>query len=312
MSEPELPPIECDDEGGAPVEEGAPLWTVTFGDMMSLLLTFFILLFSMSELKMEQFLLATDGLREALGGTAVETVDEPLGPLSEELDPELQLSSALPPSGAMTEPGTYSADSASALLAEAERLADQFLDSIASQLQDFVEEYDLEETLEVVKGKEGVHLRIEAVVLFASGEAAIHGENRWLVEVLAKITRQVSTPVVVVGHADNQPIRTASFASNWELSAARAAGVARGLVEGGHDPQRLRVESYGEYRPVGDNDTAKGRSRNRRVELFYARKDVVEQALAELKGEGRDPEPTAPEPATGAPAEASVPPPPGR
>lgn len=280
-------PVDCDDgAAGPPVEEGAPLWTVTFGDMMSLLLTFFILLFSMSELRMEQFLLASQGLREALGGTAVETVEEPMGPASEVMDPELELSSALPPSGTPPEPGAVTADSATALLARAEALADQFLDSLAARLDAFVAEHELEETLEVVRGEDGVHLRIQAVVLFASGEATITDQNRWLVDVLARITRQISTPVVVSGHADDRPIRTAAFPSNWELSAARAAGVARGLVDGGHDPHKVRVESYGAHRPIGDNATPQGRSRNRRVELFYSRQDVVDQALEELRGEG--------------------------
>ena len=279
------PDFSDDDSSEPPPEEGAPLWTVTFGDMMSLLLTFFILLFSMSELRMEQFLLASQGLREAMGGTAVETAENPIGPAAVELDPDLELQSAAAPSGPPSSGEALLTDSAAAVLARAELLADQYLDSIARELRAFVEEYGLEDALEVEQGEEGVHLRIQAVVLFASGEATISPDVRWLIDVLARITQQIKTPLVVAGHADDQPIATPSFASNWELSAARAAGVARGLVEEGHDPQRVRVESYGEYRPIADNAEEAGRRRNRRVELVYTRQDVVDQALAEVRAE---------------------------
>ena len=78
------------DEGASTptVEEGAPSWTVTFGDMMSLLLTFFILLFSMSELEMDRFLLASQSLREAMGGTAPEAITDPTGLMPDPVDPE--------------------------------------------------------------------------------------------------------------------------------------------------------------------------------------------------------------------------------
>ena len=84
------PPVQ-EEESQLPVEEGAPLWTVTFGDMMSLLLTFFILLFSMSELKMERFLLASQSLRQAMGGTATENIEDPMGLMPDPVDPDLNL-----------------------------------------------------------------------------------------------------------------------------------------------------------------------------------------------------------------------------
>ncbi|MFC1662096.1 flagellar motor protein MotB [Gemmatimonadota bacterium] len=90
--------------------------------------------------------------------------------------------------------------------------------------------------------------------------------------------------VVVSGHADNQPIRSGLFGSNWELSAARAAGVARSLVADGHSPDLVRVESYGEFKPIADNATVEGRAKNRWVELFYARNDVRDAALRWASG----------------------------
>jgi len=88
--------------------------------------------------------------------------------------------------------------------------------------------------------------------------------------------------VIVSGHTDNVPIRSAAFASNWELSAARAAGVARTLVGRGRDPSAVTVEAFGEYRPLATNDTPEGRAQNRRVEVYYSR----ETLQRELEGRG--------------------------
>ena len=95
------PPPQSE-SSGAPVEEGAPTWVVTFGDMMSLLLTFFILMFSMSEVKQDRFLLAAQSLREAMGSTAEVPTDTPLGLMPDEVDPELDLSNPGLNNGATT------------------------------------------------------------------------------------------------------------------------------------------------------------------------------------------------------------------
>lgn len=248
------PPTE---ENSQPlVEEGAPSWTVTFGDMMSLLLTFFILLFSMSELKMDRFLLASQSLREAMGGTSEETIVDPAGLMPDPADPDLNLAN----------PGM-----AESVLDE---FTDSYLDVIQEKLQEFVEENDLGETVSVDKEEAGVFLRMETATLFGSGEAGIQVEGQKILGYLSKITRELNVGVVVAGHADNQPIRSSVYASNWELSAARAAGVARSLVMDGHPPTMVRVESYGEFKPVADNSTPEGRAQNRRVELFYSREDI--------------------------------------
>jgi len=252
----EFAPPPADECSEPPVEEGAPSWTVTFGDMMSLLLTFFILLFSMSELKMDRFLLASQSLRDAMGGTSEETIVDPTGLMPDEVDPELNLAN----------PGM-----AESVLDE---FTDSYLEVIQEKLQEFVDENDLAETVTVAKEEEGVFLRMETGALFGSGEAGIQADGQEILGYLSKITRELNVGVVVAGHADNQPIRSSTYASNWELSAARAAGVARSLVSDGHPPTMVRVESYGEFKPVADNSTPEGRAQNRRVELFYSREDI--------------------------------------
>ena len=256
--------------GGPPVEEGAPLWTVTFGDMMSLLLTFFILLFSMSELKVEKFMIASQSLRDALGGTAQEASDDPLGPMSEKSDTTLKLEGSAGVAAASAD-GAGSAGGPS----RTDELVDAYMSMISDRLTDFVREHALAESVTIERDGEGVYLRMQTGTLFPSGSARLQPGGVAALAALAEVTSGISVRVLVSGHTDNEPIHSAAFESNWELSAARAAGVARTLVLHGQDPKRIRAESYGEYRPIADNATPGGRALNRRVELMYARSDIL-------------------------------------
>jgi len=249
----------------APVEEGAPLWTTTFGDLMSLLLTFFILLYSMSEIRVEKFVLAARSLSDALSGTALEAPEDPLSPLEGPLEPDVM--------GAERTPEVLSAAEA---LMRVDVLVEEHMDRLLERLRTFIRENDLENTLSASASENGVHVRIESSAIFPSGSGTMHPESRWILEYLGEITRTLEIPAVVSGHTDNEPIQTSQFASNWELSAARAAGVARELVSGGHDPLMVRVESFGEHRPLASNETPLGRAQNRRVEILFSREDIAQ------------------------------------
>jgi chemotaxis protein MotB len=238
--------------------------------MMSLLLTFFILLFSMSELEMEKFLLASQSLREAMGGSSAEAIPDPTGLLPDSVDPALNLQYA-------EARGTAGSGSLQGTMLD--EFADSYLEVIQEKLQGFVNRNELQETVRVEKEEEGVFLRMETGTLFGSAEADLRPDAREILKYLSQVTRDLNVGVVIAGHADNQPILSGSFASNWELSAARAAGVARYLVQDGHPATMVRVESYGEFKPIADNDTPEGRAKNRRVELFYSREDVRSAAI---------------------------------
>ena len=246
-----------DDGGGAPVEEGAPTWIVTFADMMSLLLTFFILMYSMSEVKQERFLLASESLREAMGSTATVPTDNPMGLMPEDVDPDLDLANPGMNNGAVTSPVDTEnpGDDVVNVFAEA------YMKMIEERLRDLVEESGLDATsVEIVREEDGVYLRIRDAALFATAQANLTPQGEALVLNLSGITKGLGVPTIVSGHADSRPIRTASFPSNWELSAARAAGVARLLVGAGQDPETVRVQSFGEFRPIADESTEEGAS----------------------------------------------------
>jgi chemotaxis protein MotB len=252
---PASPPVPPEEP--PPEDEGLPPWVMTFGDMMSLLLTFFILLFSMSELEVEKFKLAAESIRGGFGS----------------------VESDFQPNDSM--PGSTPADTT--VIVPLPDATDRELDRIAEVLQQFVEENNLEQNVVVERENHGVFLRIQDVALFPPGAASIEISSQWIVEQLGTVTRMIEAPVIVSGHTDSIPIGGGLFRSNWELSAARASGVARALVTMGQDPYRVRVEAFGEYQPVASNDTEEGRAQNRRVELFYSRQNV-EETLQERLG----------------------------
>ncbi len=232
------------------VEEGSPAWMTTFGDMMSLLLAFFILLFSLSEIKLDKFTQVSQSLRKGFGQADIEI-------------PESTLQGA-------------SADSYELKEVTLESLVDDYLEEILSKLMDFIEENNLEQNLNVIKTELGVTLRIQDMILFDQGSAALNESSGWLVERLSKLALEIDMPVVISGHTDDCPICTEKYPSNWELSTARASVVAREFISNSFDATRLHVEGYAEFLPVDSNDTPEGRATNRRVEILYTRQNVME------------------------------------
>jgi chemotaxis protein MotB len=116
--------------------------------------------------------------------------------------------------------------------------------------------------------REGLRLDMKEDVLFASGSADVNQGGRDVLRRVAERLQSMPNRVVVSGHTDNVPIRTARFPSNWELASARATGVVRILAQKGIDASRLSAVSYGEFAPIAANDSPEGRLRNRRIEIL--------------------------------------------
>lgn len=119
--------------------------------------------------------------------------------------------------------------------------------------------------MQVQVGERGVMIALGEDVLFTSASASLASQSVPALDALASILAEMPYTVWVEGHTDNSPIATAAFPSNWELSTARATAVTRYLVERGLAPHRLRAVGYGDTQPRSSNDTAAGRSQNRRV-----------------------------------------------
>ncbi|TVP50518.1 MAG: flagellar motor protein MotB [Halomonas sp.] len=120
----------------------------------------------------------------------------------------------------------------------------------------------------VSQGREGVTLRIDDSLLFASGQAVLTSQGRGVIESLIEALTNFDGQISVEGHTDNIPIATARFPSNWELSSARAIAVVRHLERQGFNISRMRAVGYADTQPMETNTTPDGRAANRRVELL--------------------------------------------
>lgn len=123
-----------------------------------------------------------------------------------------------------------------------------------------------------VRGNElWIEIELKSSLLFGSGDAMPSDMAFSIIDKVATILKPFDNPVHVEGFTDNQPISTAQYPTNWELSTARAASIVRMMALEGIDPRRMAAVGYGEFQPVADNATADGRGRNRRVVLVISR-----------------------------------------
>jgi chemotaxis protein MotB len=150
-------------------------------------------------------------------------------------------------------------------------------DSIA---KDPIEETLIRSGLSFRREQRGLVISLPQIVLFASGDDRIRAEAYPLIEQIAGVVRGIPNEIILIGHADSQPINNRRFRNNWELSAARGLR----LLEMLHarydiDERRMSIASEGANRPAASNDTAEGRAGNRRVEI------VILQETNDLKPE---------------------------
>lgn len=124
------------------------------------------------------------------------------------------------------------------------------------------------EGVSVAQGEQGITLRIDDNLLFASGDAQLTESGREVIEALVPTLEAFEGQISVEGHTDNIPIATARFPSNWELSMSRSIAVLRHFIAAGIPENRLRAIGYADTEPLESNETAAGRAANRRVEIL--------------------------------------------
>ncbi len=241
-------------------EEGAG-WLMTYGDLMTLLLTFFILLFSMSETKMDKFAQLVQSLRSAIGKE-----DVPMAGTREGLE-MLKMSGESKPEAVDELGGMVQAE----------------LDSIQSEVEEFILKNKLGGQVQVKQDGRGAVITISDLVLFPPGETEINPEGLDILDKVKDMLKQFKYHIKVEGHTDNRPINTELFPSNWELSANRASRIVRYLIENGIPPEQLSAEGFAEYRPIADNKSVEGRAKNRRVEIVYERGAIERMKMEEFE-----------------------------
>jgi len=222
-------------------------WLTTFNDLVTLLMVFFVLLFTMSTIDSRKMLDFQYAMQSGLGilktGKNVSISVKRTQPVDDMSHIMTQAE------GEQNKKGNIRSDG---------ELVDQI-----GQLT------EADPAIQVTHTHQGTRLSFEDQVLFDFGRADINPAGYEMLNQIAKAIKKVSKPVRVEGHTDNVPIQTRRFPSNWELSVARAVNVVKYFAEVGNiDPHRLSAVGYGESRPVAANDTASNRAKNRRVEIL--------------------------------------------
>lgn len=247
-------------DGGPPV--GAPAWMMTYGDLVTQLLAFFVLLYTFSSINEQKFRETIISLQGAFGilpgSHAISGGPQPTQ------SPNVRPSPVLQPNFRQPEPDRA--------LPRDEQLA-----AIYRKVKATVEEleqsghapYVPQVEVELDEQARRVIIRYRDQALFDSGRAEIKPEARPRLDSLALILKEVPNSIRVEGHTDNVPIHNSRFPSNWELSGARAMSVVRYLIDQHQfPPPRLDGTGKGEWWPIADNATVEGRARNRRVDII--------------------------------------------
>jgi chemotaxis protein MotB len=251
-----------------------PPWIVTFADLMVLLMCFFVLMLSFSEMDAAKFKLMSGSMREAFGVQNEVRADDP--PKGTSLDAR-EFSPALPEPTDRNEvrQETDDSDANTLDLSLAQRLEqlkaqEEQAELQAQRLRDVFRQ-EIEDGRILVR-RDGTEVVIQLLEKdsFPSGSAELEPGSLAALAKVGQLVAAMTGAITVSGHTDNVPIRSgATYRSNWDLSAARAASVAHELLAAGVEPRRLAVSGHADTQPRASNDTPAHRSLNRRVDITF-------------------------------------------
>lgn len=258
-------------------------WLVSYADFITLLFAFFVVMYAISSLNEGKYRVLSSSLVTAFSHPS-KTLD-PIQYGTPLRAPIIQHQSMIQDDDAVSRVGVdHQIMPSPKELAEMQKIADE----VTHQLKDLIEK----DIVNVKKTNQGVEIEIKSKILFSSGQARLSLQAVPVLKKIAAILAKIPSEVNVEGYTDNVPIKTFTFPSNWELSAARAASVVRLFTETNIDPQRLKAIGFGEYQPIASNATAKGRSKNRRVTIVVLNKpsEKRQEILGKNKGEDQEAE----------------------
>ncbi len=234
------------------VKDNNERWLLTYADLMNLLLILFIILYSMSQVNTEKFQQLSQSLSSAFGNGERPSVVQGGSSGNSLIDFPATMPSPVIPS----------------------KIEDQQMEALKEEINNLIDSEGLKGNVAVIMEDRGMVVRFNEKILFKSGSAVIEAKDQETVIKLGKdLLSKISGNLIrVEGHTDNVPMKSALYASNWELSAARAINVLKLLVEkGGINPKMISPVPYGEFTPLVPNTTDANRAKNRRVDIVILR-----------------------------------------
>ena len=269
-------------------EEGAPAWLATFADLMSLLMCFFVLLLSFSEMDLLKYKQVAGSMNNAFGiqreiksdtipkGTSI--IKKEFSPgkpeptimkimkqqTTDDTKPQIEVNTPKDPIPQVV----VNSASDTNLPSEVNSPISESVRSLLNRIEHAFSEEINENAIDIVVFDDSVMIRVREADAFPSGQAEIQRQFIPILEKLETVLEQTNGTVIVAGHTDNIPISNLRYPSNWVLSAARAASVVHYLSEvKSVDSTRLEIRAYSDTQPVADNETFANRAKNRRIEI---------------------------------------------
>ncbi len=231
-----------------PGEPHRDRWLISYADFITLLLAFFVTMYSITRLDSEKLSQAQLSIQRALNAPVF------LGgfPVTAGVGttPAAGITGDLPGAALHNRPASQ-------------------LEDVARAMQDSLKETRDHQEISYLVNSRGLVVHLPEFLFFSSGEAAIRPEVTPMLDKIAAVLQKIPNHVLIEGHTDDRPIHTSQFPSNWELSVYRATTLVRYFIEKYHlDPSRFAAAGYGEFAPLADNREEAGRRLNRRVDLI--------------------------------------------
>ncbi|MDP4096494.1 OmpA family protein [Paenibacillus sp. P96] len=245
-------------------------WLITYADLITLLLIFFVMMFAMSRLDTTKYDDVTQALQNSF--RSGDSILEMGSGLTGTADVNTTRNPPSNPEDERTNTGSEGAD----VLSQRElafRQQEQELQELMGVIQRYVSDNNLQNQIFVADEPRGISITLSDRFLFDPGRAALKSGSAPTLAKLASLFRDLNTPISIEGHTDNVPVGNGSvYRDNWDLSGARALSVLRFFIDREHlDPTHFQYAGYADTRPAGDNSTEAGRQKNRRVEITVLR-----------------------------------------
>lgn len=220
-------------------------WLATYSDTVTLLLTFFVLLYSMATLDVQKMQKISEAFQVVMSGETGDTILE------------------------------YDLYNGQVPLIGGESPIEETVDetdveqSMYFQVKKYVEEHDLAEVVDIINSERGIVIQLRDNILFETSSSALRSDSKAVLDKISDLIGTLPNNIIIEGHTDNRPINTSKFPTNWELSVDRAVNVVRYFVETkGLEASRFSAAGYGQFQPIAPNNSAENMAKNRRVNIL--------------------------------------------
>lgn len=233
-------------------------WMLTYSDLITLLMIFFIVMYSMSQVDQNKYKQISESLSIAMGGGKSIIGSD---------------------STSSVKDNVKEIDTANTSVSEEKKL-----EQLKKEVDKYLEKNGLSNSVSTQVDERGLIVSINDTLFFDTGKAEIKPQIQAKLIGIGKIVNKLGNSIRIEGHTDNVPISNSQYSSNWQLSCIRAANVTQFLQSKvGISPSKLSAVGYGEYKPVIDNSTEAGRAKNRRVDII-----IVNSKFDQIEHDGDD------------------------